>query len=230
MKLHGCHRLTDRSTIALVRNCPLLSELDIMAIPQLSNDTTIAVFLNAAYLRDFKMKEAKDHEKLDYRAIPNLWELSRMEDEQLLDTLGSYPWYLSGSSAPKAQALSQRKSLPPNVDATLLRPVRLTLDVLRVVDFTSCSGLSDVSVENLVCNAPQLRSLTLTKCDNLTDASLDSISRLGKYIHYLHLGHVNQCVCIAGCADARITDAGILQLSRNCTRLRYIDVASASWS
>lgn len=192
MKLHGCHRLTDRAVVALVRHCPLLSELDIMGIPQLSNDSTLAVFLNAVCLRDLKMRESKDHEKLDDNAIPNLWELSRMGESQLFDSLCTYPWYLTGSSAPKAQAISHRSSRPPNVSASLLRPLRSTLDVLRVVDFTSCSGLGDLAVENLVCNAPQLRSLTLTKCDNLSDASLDSISRLGKYIHYLHLGHVNQ--------------------------------------
>lgn len=192
MKLTGCHRLTDRAIFALVRNCPLLTELDIMSIPFLTNDSTIAVFLNAGCLRDLKIRETKFTEKLDENAIPNLWELSRMDDQQLFESVGSYPWYMTGLTGSQIEAMKRRSSRPPAIAPTLLRPVRSSLNALRVVDFTSCRGLQDISVENLVSNAPQLRSLTLTKCDLLTDASLDSISRLGKYLHYLHLGHVDK--------------------------------------
>lgn len=57
--------------------------------------------------------------------------------------------------------------------------------------------------------------LTLAKCGLLTDAALESICRLGKHLHLLHLGHVSQ-----------ITDVAVTKLVRACTRMRYIDLAS----
>jgi F-box and leucine-rich repeat protein GRR1 len=44
-----------------------------------------------------------------------------------------------------------------------------------------------------------------------------AITRLGKNLHYIHLGHC-----------ARITDNGVMQLVKQCTRIRYIDLACCS--
>jgi F-box and leucine-rich repeat protein GRR1 len=92
---------------------------------------------------------------------------------------------------------SRRKSLgsrdlvirPPKPE--LLRPVIDVFEHLRIVDLTSCSAIGDRAVDNLVTNAPKLRSLTLNKCSNLTDRTVESVCRLGKHLHYLHLGHVS---------------------------------------
>jgi F-box and leucine-rich repeat protein GRR1 len=69
-------------------------------------------------------------------------------------------------------------------------------------------------VEGIVANVPRLKNLALTKCTRLTDEALYSIAKLGKNLHYLHLGHVSN-----------ITDRAVTHLARSCTRLRYIDVA-----
>jgi F-box and leucine-rich repeat protein GRR1 len=61
---------------------------------------------------------------------------------------------------------------------------------LRIIDFTGCTELEDEGIERLVASGPRLRSLTLAKCEKLTDKSLASIGRLGKHLHYLHMGHV----------------------------------------
>jgi F-box and leucine-rich repeat protein GRR1 len=51
----------------------------------------------------------------------------------------------------------------------------------------------------------------------LTDRAVLAITRLGKNLHYIHLGHCS-----------RITDAGVTQLVKLCNRIRYIDLACCS--
>lgn len=187
IKLSGCQRLTDRSIVALVRACPLLLELDLAGVPQLSNDSTIAMFFNTQYLRELRMN---DNKVINDLAIPDLEKIPELSEQALLHRLGAYPWYLqAGVATPKA--MSSTATNLPDVDPVLLRPVTLHFEQLRQVDFTSCTLLRDQAIESLVSNASKLRSITLAKCVNLTDASVDSITRLGKHLHYLHLGHVS---------------------------------------
>lgn len=53
----------------------------------------------------------------------------------------------------------------------------------------------------------------LAKCRNITDVAVTAISKLGKNLHYVHLGHCGQ-----------ITDEGVKRLVHNCNRIRYIDL------
>ncbi|GMG36356.1 unnamed protein product [Ambrosiozyma monospora] len=62
--------------------------------------------------------------------------------------------------------------------------------------------------------APKLRNVVLSKCVEITDASLRAIATLGKNLHYVHLGH---------CSN--ITDFGARDLIKSCYRLQYIDLA-----
>lgn len=75
-------------------------------------------------------------------------------------------------------------------DLALLRPLAPTFDVLRMVDFTSCTELDDAALHNLVRSAPKLRKVTLAKCSKLTDRGMEAVARLGKQLHHLHLGHL----------------------------------------
>jgi F-box and leucine-rich repeat protein GRR1 len=51
------------------------------------------------------------------------------------------------------------------------------------------------------------------KCRNLTDVAVNAISKLGKNLHYVHLGHCSQ-----------ITDDAVKNLVHCCARIRYIDL------
>lgn len=61
--------------------------------------------------------------------------------------------------------------------------------------------------------APRLRNVVLSKCRALTDAAIFAVARLGRYLHYIHLGH---CV--------QITDEAVKRLIQSCNRIRYIDL------
>jgi F-box and leucine-rich repeat protein GRR1 len=230
IKLEGCHRLTDTSLIALARSCPLLLEMDLAQVQQLSNATVYGIFLNTTHLRELKLN---GHNYLTDSAFPNLADLRDASDDELVDSAGRYADIVaslthagSGSGSSSKTALrasipgeknggnelneriegnegipgylpSRRKSSgnrdlvirPPKPE--LLRPVLDVFEHLRIVDLTSCSAIGDRAVDNLITNAPKLRSLTLNKCSNLTDRTVESVCRLGKHLHYLHLGHVS---------------------------------------
>lgn len=66
-----------------------------------------------------------------------------------------------------------------------------SFDHLRILDLTSCALLTDQAVDAIVTNAPRIRSLVLAKCFELTDESINSICRLGRSLHQLHMGHVS---------------------------------------
>jgi F-box and leucine-rich repeat protein GRR1 len=179
--------LTDRAIVALTRACPLLLELDLATVPQLSNDSTIAIFFNAAGLRELRMN---DNAVITSSCIPDLGRVPQLDSDSLLEVVGAYPWYLTNVDNPKAMFRKAWKA-PPDMNMSLLRPVATSFDQLRVVDFTSCGRLDDQAIDNLISNAPQLRSVTLTKCTHLTNDAIHSIARLGKHLHFLHLGHVS---------------------------------------
>lgn len=52
--------------------------------------------------------------------------------------------------------------------------------------------LTDLAVDRIAATMPRIRNLVLAKCTGLTDASVFSLAKLGKHLHYLHLGHVGR--------------------------------------
>ncbi|ORY30822.1 hypothetical protein BCR39DRAFT_466339 [Naematelia encephala] len=196
-KLNDCHRLTDTSLAPLARSCIHLLEIDLSRVPQLSDATLYSIFVHDLHLRDLKLQ---NNTSITDDAFPRLAELYHMSVDELTHLAPYRPEYASYSLDTGVRRLYQ--------------PAAPLLDLLRVVDFTGCTGLRDGAVETLIANTPKLRNLTLAKCSELTDAAVESIGRLGKHLHYLHLGHVS-----------KITDVAVTKLARACTRLRYVDLA-----
>ncbi len=197
--------------VALMRNCPLLLEIDLMKVPQLSSPTMYAIWLHSSHLREFKFSF---NANVDADGFPNLPSLIDYSGDELTRNADLYPWFASTPLTTRQQALrpdlettdnkeketngdenTEDESLPshynhPPIVSTLTKPVSASFEYLRTIDFTGCSALTDLAVENTVTNAPKLRSLTLAKCPLLTDLSLASISKLGKHLHHLHLAHL----------------------------------------
>lgn len=101
-----------------------------------------------------------------------------------------------------------------DITANVLNDVS-TCDSLRLIDFGACN-IADSTVERLAALAPRLHHVVLGKCFHITDRSLRALATL-KLLHYVHLGH---CV--------NISDAGVALLTKNCTRLHYVDVANCT--
>ena len=168
VKVRQCHRVTDASIVRLSQNCPLIIDYDLSFVPQITNASLYSIFLHSSHLRELHLV---GNGNIDDGGIPNLRELI---DDQSRSTTPEdplqIPWYAS-------------------LDSARIAPRAETFEFLRVVDLTSCQMMTDLGVANLVANAPKIRHLTLAKCPLLTDAALESIARLGKHLHHLHLGH-----------------------------------------
>ena len=155
----------------ITRSCPLLIEIDLSHDPQITDASLYSVFLHLSHLRELRLVGNSD---ITARGIPNLAELADdIDDDPKADEVGSnthFPWYT---------VLSGHRIMPRST----------TFEHLRIADLMSCSKLDDEAVDNLVWNAPKIRHLVLAKCPLLTDRSLESIARLGRHLHHLHLGH-----------------------------------------
>lgn len=218
MKLAGCHRITDESIINLVRQCPLILELDIASVPQLRDTSIYAMWLHTIHLRELKLGKNDNftsggipdlpllyyepNESIIYHSSSN-W-ISYIERERQLSSPSS-PSILVRTPSARSRALTvdsyidrdrdrltTTTTMATKIDIGKLRPVAPIFDFLRIVDFTGCSLLDDQALWNLVKSAPKLRNLTLAKCVMLTDGGMEAIARLGKGLHYLHLGHVEK--------------------------------------
>ncbi|WWC67137.1 uncharacterized protein I206_101044 [Kwoniella pini CBS 10737] len=207
-KFSKCHRLTSKSLIPLIQNCHLLLELDLQDVISINDSVVYSIFLNLTYLRELKLNNCTE---LTEKCIPNLEDLKGYSEETLIKEAQNVNLYPQSQTSPKQAEIEDEKVIKKEIR---VMPKSAYLDHLRIVDFTGCTNLGDLAIENLISNSTKLRTLTLTKCQKLTNLSLESIERLGKHLHYLHLGHVKL-----------ITDAGVIRLAKACTRLRYIDLA-----
>ncbi|RSH84669.1 SCF ubiquitin ligase complex subunit [Apiotrichum porosum] len=218
IKLDDCKSLTDRSIVALTRGCPLLMEFALARMPQLSNDTTTAIFFNLRALRDLRMP---DNELIS--AIPHLFSFAWLNETQVLKAVGAYPWYLTGTPRPKAMA--RQCPRPPNLDMALVRPVTTSFDHLRVVDFNSCKGLNDQAVDNLIDNARQLRSITLTKCVKLTDATVENCSLLTDVSVVALASNLPKLRRVGLVKVTNITDKGIQALAERYSTMERLHLS-----
>jgi F-box and leucine-rich repeat protein GRR1 len=205
MKLAECHRLTDESITELVRSCPLILELDIASVPQLRDVSIYVMWLNSIHLRELKLGK---NVNITSGSIPDLSTLYFEPNESLVHysnpTWVSWlernepPGALTRSHSTRNRAFTMDSYIQRDrdterpVDLRSLRPLAPQFDVLRAVDLTGCTELDDRAVINLVRSAPKLRNLTLAKCARLTDVAMDAVAKLGKHLHYLHLGHVER--------------------------------------
>lgn len=184
----GCKRLTDSSINALARNCPNLKRMKLNGC-HLLTDGPLRNLINSC---------------------PLLVELDLTGCMAITDDTARLAFtHLS-------QLREYRLSLDVNItDHTLLTiPSKLSLDKLRIIDFSGCALLTDEGVGRLVSLAPRLRNVVLAKCYNITDRGLLHLTKLGRNLHYMHLGHCNN-----------ITNMGVGNLVRACNRIQYIDVA-----
>lgn len=184
----------------------MILEFDLASVPQLRDTSIYATWLNCPHLRELKIN---NNANLTSTAFPDILQLSTEDDDdarrynstwtnlisRLPTTTSNRPGGLLRNPSTRHRASTVDSYIAPTplpINTTLLRPVADTFDHLRVVDLTACSELRDPAIVNLVKNAPKLRNLTLAKCSKLTDISLEAVAKLGKSLHYLHLGHVDK--------------------------------------
>ena len=163
----GCIDVTDSTFWAIWRNLSRLRELSVYGC-----DLTDSAF---------PVKEG------DHALIPALTPpaptLEQLHAQAALSGDHTLPSIEDVMMSARQQSLSTYVSVPAR-----------NFEHLRYLDLTALNRLSDTGIANIIANMPRIRNLILAKCSNLTDASVLSVCKLGKHLHYLHLGHVNKSV------------------------------------
>jgi F-box and leucine-rich repeat protein GRR1 len=184
INLGGCKRVTDIGIVALARSCPLLRRIKLSGLTEISDDS---VSVLASYCPLLLEIDLNGCHRVSPKSVQDLWKKSKhMRELRLSHCLDlrdeSFPVSPSIPDANLA-AYAAQQSLPP---------LRLTnpFDHLRMLDLT-CLPITDGAVDGIISAAPKIRNLVLAKCTELTDKSVESICRLGKHLHYLHLGHAS---------------------------------------
>ena len=190
VKLSGLEHVTDAPISALAESCPLLLEIDLSNCKRITDTSVRDLWIHSTHMREMKLSQCTE---LTDAAFP-----APLRNDDIPRTKNPFP-------TPKPP-----EELPPLI---LPRP----LGQLRMLDLTSCSLITDDTVDGIISHAPKIRNLVLSKCTQLTDRAVENICLLGKHLHYLHLGHA-----------ANISDRSIRSLARCCTRLQFVDFASGS--
>lgn len=171
--------MTDRTLWALFRNSSHLRELSLSNCNQITGDGFPQKNGKAIYIKGADDPALQGLKPLNQKLV-NFLSSSKSQDSTTTTT--------RSSSTPQSMANLSSLLLPPNT--TILSPK--IFDHVRYLDLTGMINLNDIAMAGIVATMPNVRNVVLAKCSNLTDESVFSICRLGKHIHFLHLGHVSK--------------------------------------
>lgn len=213
--LTGVRNIEDDIYYTLARNCKRLQGLYAPGSVKISQDAVLCLVNSCPLLKRIKLSDCNNITDDVIRALakncPSLVELDIHGCEKVTNE-GLHIIFT------ELEALKEFKiSKNQNVTYECLdSPIgtQLSLERLRILDFSQCSNITDRAIVKFIQLAPKLRNVLLSKCFSITDVSLRAIALLGKNLHYVHLGH---------CSN--ITDAGARELIKSCYRLQYIDFA-----
>jgi F-box and leucine-rich repeat protein GRR1 len=189
VKLRNLDTLTDDAIIALALACPLLLEVDLYACSSITDRTLWALFRNCSHLRELSLNNCT---QVTGEGFPQ-------RDGKLLYIKGSGDPALIGlkpanhkfNHIPSKVLEIYNNSTDPNLQNVTALASRM-FDHVRYLDLTGMTNLTDMAMAGIVATMPHIRNLVLAKCSSLTDESVQSICKLGKHIHFLHLGHVSK--------------------------------------
>ena len=181
IKLSGLEQITDAPIIALATHCPMLLELDLHNCYLVTDRAIREIWTHSTYLREFKLSNLSNLTEKAFPANPNA----------RLGSQGPNLQTANGQWTTNHPPLPQGSQPEDSLDPLLLGR---QFDHLRMLDLTGCMLVTDEAIEGIVVNCPKIRNLVLAKCGSLTDEAMGSITKLGRYLHYLHLGHVSKSV------------------------------------
>ncbi|CDK26353.1 unnamed protein product [Kuraishia capsulata CBS 1993] len=240
LTLVNCDKLHSSSIASVLTGCSRLQSLDVSGVKDVSDDLYQALALNCPRLQGLYAPNSDSVSKEAVLALVRncpllkrlkLSECSEIDDEVIMELIKCCPniveLELHGCNLVTNESLvlmfeeleylrEFKISRNSNVTDACFDTAsgELSLDRLRILDFTSCENITDKAIEKLVKYAPRLRNVVLSKCVMITDSALRSLAQLGKNLHYVHLGH---------CSN--ITDYGAIHLIKSCHRLQYLDFA-----
>lgn len=185
----GSHNVSKDAVLNLINSCPQLKRIKLCDCNEITDDVIHQLVIKCPYLVELDLHGC---EQVTNEALCDMFLHLEFLKEFKISKNQNIDWRCFESSSGSI----------------------ISLDKLRILDFTQCQNITDRTVEKFISLAPKLRNVVLSKCSSITDKSLKAIATLGKNLHYVHLGH---------CSN--ITDEGAINLLKSCYRLQYIDLA-----
>ncbi|KAF6288517.1 leucine rich repeat containing 29 [Rhinolophus ferrumequinum] len=232
LRLHSCRDLSTEAVVALCRQQPGLTSLDLSGCSELSDGALLAVSRSLRHLQHLSLRKLQRLTDAGCTGLGGLWELRSLDmaecclvsGRELARALGS----VRGAPPPLASlSLAYCSSLQPHgeLEPQALRhkelpqprgPSLLTLQALQELDLTACSKLSDASLAK-VLQLPQLRRLSLSLLPALTDKGLVAMARGCPSLERLALSHCSL-----------LSDEGWAQAAGFWPRLQHLNLSSCS--
>jgi len=191
--------ITDVSIVLLSVNCPLLLEIDLGLCLSITSTSLQQLFRSSHNIRELCLNGCTSLTDEGFPDSTSLSLLSSTHSSSYSSAQASpLPSDSSSSGDPSRPSSPGPSPLSAPSGALIRRPQPLTsppslhsFDHLRYLDLTSLVLLTDQAIGGIIKFMPKIRNLILAKCGRLTDESLYEICKVGKHLHYLHLGHVN---------------------------------------
>ena len=204
VKLCGCENVQDSALIALADHCPVLLEVDMINCNKITDRSVREIWKKSFHMRELRLSHCTELTDDAFPSAGGCTGVPMLGTTQTLAMRSAIGSTRVSDSAPASRggspardqngdctALSRTLTAPASGMSLDLQTPRL-FDHLRILDLTGCNSITDDTVEGIVANVPRIKNLVLAKCTRLTDESVYSISKLGKNLHYLHLGHVSK--------------------------------------
>jgi hypothetical protein len=178
--------------MALAANCPLLLEVDMFSCA-ITDRTLWGLFRNSSHLRELSLSGCKQVTGNAFPQREGSLLVIKGADDPLLQKKPQNQKFQSTSLAAAARKAAQYYGEGSNDPLAGVTPLSNRMfEHVRYLDMTGLVHLTDQAMEGIVSTMPHIRNLVLAKCNNLTDDALLSICKLGRHIHFLHLGHVSK--------------------------------------
>lgn len=186
----------------------------------IANDCKELKYLNVGNGHNFSKSDISEITKL--KNLENLHIFHAKKDSQSLINIAS--------NCPKL-----KKLIMPFKDISETALGKLTnLKKLEILFFLECKNLSDDVLTKIVDNCENLENLTISKCKNITKASLNQVGKL-QYLKVLQINDIAEVqnamfnnldklekLSCYNCAT--VTDESIITVIDNCQNLSNLDV------
>ncbi|KAF9516875.1 hypothetical protein BS47DRAFT_1380845 [Hydnum rufescens UP504] len=217
LTLAGCTLLTDASLAVVFSACPALIAVDLNGVSEATDASLTALANTTTRLQGINLTKCKK--------VTDVGILALVRSSPLLRRIK-----LHGLIAlTDASVCAIAESCPLLLEIDLSNCIKLTdLSVreiwerqkhLREFQLSNVHALTDDAFPAPPPSPTQRLRPNLFSSAPTTEVPPErlphfSIGKLGKNLHYIHLGHVSN-----------ITDRGVTQLTQACPRIRYIDLA-----
>ncbi|KAI9609310.1 hypothetical protein H4Q26_007260 [Puccinia striiformis f. sp. tritici PST-130] len=243
LKLKYCEKITDAALITVATSCPLLLEVDLVGCRLITDASLWMLWKHSSHLRELSLSGCTE---ISDGGFPNPANCNIGADgisHPILEEIEPSASTEENNNSHQQHEIDHHHTLIPHhqYDSSAydfissltnnhrrLDELVMHFDHIRFLDLTSLAKLTDISLDGIIKQMPRIRNLVLAKCVGLTDEALNSICGLGKYLHYLHLGHDPsrskftrlRYIDLACCNN--LTDMSVFELAQCLPRLKRI--------